>query len=63
MSLLTNQAGDFRSGEYRGQQIALLRHHGTWRVFINQRLLERYVFESVEDATAWLRRTIEDRFN
>ena len=59
MSLLADQAGDFRTGEYRGQQIALLRHNGTWRVFLNQRLLQRYVFESVEDATAWLQKTIE----
>jgi hypothetical protein len=63
MSSLAVQAGDFRSGEYRGRQIALLRHHRIWRVFLDQRLLEPYVFETAEEATTWLRRKIENHIN
>jgi hypothetical protein len=63
MSQLYSQAGDFRSGEYRGRQIALLRHHRIWRVFLDQRLQEPFVFETAEEATTWLQRKIENRVN
>jgi len=64
MSLLsTNQAGEFRTGEYLGRKIALLRHHRIWRVYLDQRLIEPYVFETAEEATSWLRRTIEAHAN
>lgn len=63
MSLLNSQSGDFRSGEYGGRQIALLRHHRIWRVYLDQRLLEPYVFETAEEAASWLRQRIETRVN
>lgn len=63
MSLSLAQAGDFRSGEYRGRQIALMRHHRIWRVFLDQKLLEPYAFETAEEATTWLRRKIENLVN
>ena len=43
MTLLTNQADDYLFGEYRGRHFGLLRHHGNWRVFLDQRLLEGIV--------------------
>ncbi len=63
MTSLTNQADDYLFGEYRGRHFALLRHHGHWRVFLDQRLLENYIFETAEEATTWLRQKIEGRFN
>jgi len=63
MSLLNTRAGDFRSGEYRGRQIALLRHHRIWRVYLDQKLLEPVVFETAEEATTWLQRKIENHVN
>jgi hypothetical protein len=63
MTSLINQADDYLFGEHRGRHFALLRHHGNWRVFLDQRLLENYIFETAEEATTWLRQQIEGRFN
>jgi hypothetical protein len=63
MTLLTNQADDYLFGEYRGRHFGLLRHHGNWRVLLDQRLLEHYIFETAEEANTWLRQKIEGRFN
>ena len=63
MTPLTNQLDDYHSGEYRGRHFAIFRHHRNWRVFLDKRLLEDYIFETAEEATTWLRQKIEGRFN
>ena len=63
MTLLTNQADDYLCGEYQGRHFGLLHHHGNWRVLLDHRLLEHYIFETAEEANTWLRQKIEGRFD
>lgn len=55
----THSPSDYRAGYYRGHHFALMRHHSTWRVFLDYRLLERCAFQNAEDATKWLHREID----
>lgn len=63
MSFSLNQDGDFRSGEHLGRQIAVIRHRRVWCVFLDQRLLEPFAFETAEDAANWLQRRVENHTN
>jgi TPP-dependent pyruvate/acetoin dehydrogenase alpha subunit len=55
----TQSSDDFVAGYYRGHHFALMRHHKTWRVFLDYRLLEKCFFENAADAAQWLHREID----
>ena len=52
-------SNDYRAGYYRGHHFAVMRHHKTWRVFLDYRLLDKCFFETAEDAAQWLHRQID----
>jgi hypothetical protein len=61
MDLLTEGPQGFWSGIYLGSHIAMLQHHGAWRVYLDQMLQDTSRFETAEEAAGWLRRRVEER--
>jgi hypothetical protein len=61
METLTEGPQGFWSGTYLGRHIAMLQHHGAWRVYLDQMFQDSSRFETAEEAVVWLRRQIEER--
>ena len=49
------------SETYRGHRIATIREQRTWRVAFDHVIEDGVHFESPEEASAWLRRRVDDR--
>jgi len=50
---------EFWSDEYRGRPIAILNRHGRLHVYLDHVLQQNVVFNSGQDALAWLIQRIE----
>jgi hypothetical protein len=50
---------EFWSDEYRGRPIAILNRHGRLHVYLDHVLQQDMVFDSGQNALAWLMRRIE----
>jgi len=46
---------------YRGYRISALQEQSSWLVALNDVLLSGIAFETPQEATAWLRRRVDDR--
>jgi hypothetical protein len=46
---------------YRGHRIATQREQSVWRVILDDVALKGVGFETPQEATAWLRRRVDDR--
>jgi hypothetical protein len=58
--LNTERSGgpEFWSEAYGGRSIAVFQHHGRWLVYLDH-VLQKAIFETSEDAIAWLTRRID----
>ncbi len=52
---------EFWSASYRGQDIAVQRHHRGWLVYVNKVMQQGILFESARDAAFWLRRKVDEQ--
>lgn len=51
----------FLAGTYRGHHIAVFQHGGGWLAYLDRVLQVNRLFETANEATAWLCRRIDDR--
>ncbi|MGI9525109.1 MAG: hypothetical protein ACR2PG_26060 [Hyphomicrobiaceae bacterium] len=50
---------EFWASSYRGQDIAVHRHHRGWLVYSNKVMQTGMLFASARDAATWLRRKVD----
>jgi hypothetical protein len=50
---------DYWSTSYKGQHIAIHRHHRGWLVYLNPVMQNKLVFCDPRSAANWLRRTVD----
>ena len=52
---------EFVSAVYRGRPIATLNHFGRWHVYLDHVLQHKVVFETADEALAWLMQRVDQR--
>jgi NADH:ubiquinone oxidoreductase subunit len=52
---------EFVSVIYRGRPIATLNHFGRWHVYLDHVLQNKVVFETADEALAWLMHRVDQR--